>query len=918
MKKGSVRGPGSHAKAKQSCAECRRLKLRCDKTTWPCQSCIQRGCAEICPDGTLPPLGRTSRAKLEREALAARVETLEAMLVELGAGHRIPPSLDLPKNSEPVSQPEASAKVVGDEDELLLVSGVGSLMIDDEGGGSRFFGLSAGAALLSPEEPPPSAPGSRKSVSPVLDKHQPSPSPTSPIFPRHSNAFPLGSSDFQRLQDLETLRGMLPPREEAERLARIYFDVCAFMFSPMEAAQLFEEYLPNAYQPQHPQGPQLACVFVILALGIMFDRNQPPTPHSDAVQYFALSQSTLAASRFLSTATIATVQVIQLSGNYLFNSSPRLNNVGELFYPLVGIGMRQVVSMGLHRDGSNWGLSGEELNRRRLLFYELITLDRLQAFTSGRPYMIQEKHYDTEMPEGASEFQICKWKLAIFMGRVIDDVFSVKPPTIAVLGKVDSDLRKLFESSPESIRSLVLPTTAFVTRPVGPPTFRQPPAPIVDYKGALQNHSIDLLFSQILLFLHKPAFAQALENPEPLQSGQLVPSVNAVILEAGPFVLALAKSWIRIDPVLCPRWWHIFFHSFAAAASMASLVLKCPNSILTPHAWDQLTFAVEIFQEASKSSAPASMLLPRVQSMRSHAFTSLQNAQGVPRPLDSKPVVTPPDSPFAILGTSSRLSRKPKSSVPTPQLGEAKPRLHQEESTRGPAGLAQELGDSPSSTSSYSPYSSSQSLAPEPRYDPPVVDSTYRLPSSSSVATSAPVDLSTTYLSQPIYAYPSHRIDINSMSTSSNAAPVQQRYPTTHTATSNLGFDRVPQPAASYQYPDRSYTSQPQPPAASRGHHQQSHVPYQNYDRVPLPSGAVGTPWSSGTGALGVFLPHPEVQADWTATDNRTHPQYVNHQPNRSGSQQLPPPQHPQNVYANMQEGDFASWKPQHSTNSKR
>ncbi|KAI5987122.1 hypothetical protein EDD15DRAFT_1512307 [Pisolithus albus] len=35
-----------------SCAECRRLKIKCDKQI-PCQSCQRRGCAALCPNGVL-------------------------------------------------------------------------------------------------------------------------------------------------------------------------------------------------------------------------------------------------------------------------------------------------------------------------------------------------------------------------------------------------------------------------------------------------------------------------------------------------------------------------------------------------------------------------------------------------------------------------------------------------------------------------------------------------------------------------------------------------------------------------------------------------------------------------------------------------------------------------------------------------
>ena len=36
--------------------------------------------------------------------------------------------------------------------------------------------------------------------------------------------------------------------------------------------------------------------------------------------------------------------------------------------------MKQVVTMGLHRDPSSWGLEEEEANRRRLIFWEVFSV----------------------------------------------------------------------------------------------------------------------------------------------------------------------------------------------------------------------------------------------------------------------------------------------------------------------------------------------------------------------------------------------------------------------------------------------------------------------------------------------------------------------------------------------------------------
>ncbi|EJD46866.1 hypothetical protein AURDEDRAFT_184122 [Auricularia subglabra TFB-10046 SS5] len=48
------RGKKRHSRGPLSCAECRRLKLKCDRKT-PCSSCLKRGCAAICPSGGLAP-----------------------------------------------------------------------------------------------------------------------------------------------------------------------------------------------------------------------------------------------------------------------------------------------------------------------------------------------------------------------------------------------------------------------------------------------------------------------------------------------------------------------------------------------------------------------------------------------------------------------------------------------------------------------------------------------------------------------------------------------------------------------------------------------------------------------------------------------------------------------------------------------
>lgn len=57
----------------------------------------------------------------------------------------------------------------------------------------------------------------------------------------------------------------------------------------------------------------------------------------------------------------------------------------------------------------------------------------------------------------------------------------------------------MFEKSPSSLRSGVLPTSAFAVRPIGPPSFPVPPPPSsAPVKQTLQNFTLDMVFLQIL------------------------------------------------------------------------------------------------------------------------------------------------------------------------------------------------------------------------------------------------------------------------------------------------------------------------------------------------------------------------------------------------------------------------------------
>ncbi|KAL5528016.1 hypothetical protein ACEPAF_7152 [Sanghuangporus sanghuang] len=78
-----------------SCAECRRLKLKCDRV-FPCRACVRRGCQGICPNGSLVSgkgtryvLANTEKLHEKISAMSERILELEGALRSLYEEYRI-------------------------------------------------------------------------------------------------------------------------------------------------------------------------------------------------------------------------------------------------------------------------------------------------------------------------------------------------------------------------------------------------------------------------------------------------------------------------------------------------------------------------------------------------------------------------------------------------------------------------------------------------------------------------------------------------------------------------------------------------------------------------------------------------------------------------------------------------------------
>ncbi|KAK7683831.1 hypothetical protein QCA50_013207 [Cerrena zonata] len=140
------------ARGEIACAECRRLKIKCDRQV-PCSTCVSRGCAVLCPNDVLPPgdnsrhlNSATDHLKKKMSKMEERIRALEDALAIAQAQESDKPHLLLStpwkddEDEDDTIEPHEPT-VPGLED---LMGTLGTLHIDEKGKTVQFFGPSGG------------------------------------------------------------------------------------------------------------------------------------------------------------------------------------------------------------------------------------------------------------------------------------------------------------------------------------------------------------------------------------------------------------------------------------------------------------------------------------------------------------------------------------------------------------------------------------------------------------------------------------------------------------------------------------------------------------------------------------------------------------------------------------------------------
>ncbi|KAL5507234.1 hypothetical protein ACEPAH_6690 [Sanghuangporus vaninii] len=400
-----------------SCADCRRLKLKCDKKI-PCSSCIRRGAESLCPLGARGSCNQNSRSALsntsshfferwKRKAtlLSERVRALEdALAVESGArgGSGSHPLLaeELLEIKQILSDDESDDDDDDEDQADQLLGAFGTLSID-ESRTMRYLGPASSESALLMEVLENSAP-------PRL----PITSSESGHFSRElihsSRSFPFAPLFLDQSEEslLSQLISYLPPFERATALYEAFFRNLSWLAAPVDRSSFVSEIVSLFYPRRKPGLPgsihadhahDLALLFALFACGAAGDLTQNPL-NDEAVQYHTLAKAAMGVKSIMHGASLTGVQTLYLLGAYDIYTGQKKSQEDSWKMATLGSCMAASCLYAVDRDPSRWGFDAKMIERRRRVFWEIYLIDTWRSLESGRPSTFRPSVVDCELP----------------------------------------------------------------------------------------------------------------------------------------------------------------------------------------------------------------------------------------------------------------------------------------------------------------------------------------------------------------------------------------------------------------------------------------------------------------------------------------------------------------------------------------
>ncbi|KAF6760882.1 fungal-specific transcription factor domain-containing protein [Ephemerocybe angulata] len=656
-------------KGELSCAECRRLKLKCDKQV-PCGSCVRRGCDSICPCGILSAgqgtrfiLADTDQLHRKISEMSTRIRQLEDALAILQASvseERHPllsdEHLKLKFGGEALEHKPEPPTPSGTKD---VIDALGTLALGEDGN-ATYFGRSAGSeTLMLAEDGDDGESEDHDAIS------------LPPEIEQLSNRLPLFSTRRPNARALELLEAFLPDRARATALCEVWINHAAFFFRPIKQEELLHTLLPQIYEtaqarvharangepPAHPleiddsaYPHSLASLFLIFSLGALMDVSLPPY-NAQGEHFYHLGRAALSLRNTYSP-TLETVQAVGLMATYHSLAGKKYTRHGA--WCIMGVAAKLAQSYGLHRDSARWNLDPALVQRRRNLFWEIFSADVSHSLALGRPPALQLSYVDCEYPEDkeatlsdTGEIQSGFWKLKHDYARdifycVAEATLTAQAPNYQTILDLDRKVREM--SFPTSLKPYLSPAD-------GESLYYSTSLSVRDFYAS-QYRTVTMLY------LHRSFFAQAmLDFPTNPMKSPFSASFLTAARCASIIIKATAHQFDRCE-TLAKRIWFLLYHTFSAAIIVGTIVTRCPNSSIAANALSDLQMAVFLFQRAAPQSQRARValaVLKRLQDKASEIYKDSTSGEPPTSPQVDNDSEAARDIDLAIFGGQARV-----------------------------------------------------------------------------------------------------------------------------------------------------------------------------------------------------------------------------------------------------------------------
>ncbi|RAO71254.1 uncharacterized protein BHQ10_007266 [Talaromyces amestolkiae] len=352
----------------RSCVTCRRRKVRCNKRE-PCSNCVKAGIECVFPGPGRAP--RKQRRPPDVEVLS-RLRRLEGVVESLGGTEAIEKLIAARLTGEsPANTNSANTNENNDTGGSFRASEI------EDKSGPRIEELEQ--ILESPSE---------------ADENENSPedSTQSPNNRNH-DAFLFGYSSVAH-----TLHNYHPTPTQAFILYKTYEQNVSPLLTVVHRPTI-RNLIINAAMGDSIDKSNEALVFAVYLVAVI---SMPPEQclaelgddRDTMVSRFRFAtEQALARANLLNSRNINLLQ----AGVLLISCIHKIDH-GRFVWTMCSVILRLATGLGIHRDGTNFGLSPFETEMRRRLWWHIVIVDVRTAEDHGTDPMINEWMYDTRMP----------------------------------------------------------------------------------------------------------------------------------------------------------------------------------------------------------------------------------------------------------------------------------------------------------------------------------------------------------------------------------------------------------------------------------------------------------------------------------------------------------------------------------------